>query len=125
MAVDGRRSTAWTEGVRGSGEGEWIMLTFPKPVEVHSVGLDVGFDTSADLFYKNNRIKRATLVFSNGERLELGFADRRGMQTIPLVRGPGANIETTFVKIVIEEAFPGWKYDDTCLAEVEVRGIMQ
>ena len=123
MAVDGRRSTAWTEGARGSGEGEWLMLTFPEPVEVQSVGLNVGFDRSADLFHKNNRIKRATLVFSNGERLELGFADRRGMQTIPLVRAPGPNIETTFIKIVIEEVFPGWKYDDTCLAEVEVWGV--
>ena len=125
MAVDGRRSSAWVEGMRGSGEGEWIMLTFPRPVEVHSVGLDVAFDSSADLFYKNNRIKRATLVFSNGEQLELGFADRQGMQTIPLVRAPGSSIETTFVKIVIEEVYPGWKYDDTCLAEVEVHGITQ
>ena len=123
MATDGRRSTAWTEGVRGSGAGEWIKLTFPQPVEVHSVGLNVGFDSSADLFYKNNRIKRATLVFSNGEQIELGFADRRGMQTIPLVRAPGPNIETTFITIVIEEVFPGWKYDDTCLSEVEVLGI--
>ena len=60
---------------------------------------------------------------STGERLELGFADRRGMQDIPLVRGADANIETTFVKIVIEEVYPGWKYDDTCVAEIQVTGI--
>jgi hypothetical protein len=123
MAVDGRRSTGWTEGVRGSGVGEWIKLTFSEPMEVHSVGLNVGYDSNSDIFYKNNRIKRATLVFSNGERLELGFADRRGMQTIPLDRGDDGNIETTFIKIVIEEVFPGLKYDDTCLAEVEVWGL--
>jgi hypothetical protein len=63
-----------------------------------------------------------TLVFSTGEQIELGFADRRGMQEIPLVRAPGSNIETTFVKVVIEDVFPGWKYDDTCLAEIKVRG---
>jgi len=122
MALDGRRSSAWVEGVRGSGVGEWIKLTFPEPIEVHSVGLDVGYDSRSDIFYKNNRIKRVTLVFSNGEQLQLGFADRRGMQTIPLVRAPGPNIETTFIKIVIEDVFPGWKYDDTCLAEVVVYG---
>jgi hypothetical protein len=122
MAVDGRRSTAWAEGVRGSGVGEWIKLTFREPIEVHSVGLDVGYDSRSDIFYKNNRIKRVTLVFSNGEQLQLGFADRRGMQTIPLVRAPGPNIETMFIKIVIEEVFPGWKYNDTCLAEVVVYG---
>jgi hypothetical protein len=123
MAVDGRASSAWVEGVRGSGVGEWIMLTFPGTVEIHSVSLDVGYDSSASLFSKNNRIKRATLVFSNGDTLELGFADRRGTQTIPLVRAPGPNIQTAFVKIVIEEVYPGWKYDDTCLAEVAVHGV--
>jgi hypothetical protein len=123
MAVDGRRTTAWVEGARGAGEGEWLMLSFPEPVEIHSVGLIVGYDSSADLFYKNNRIKRATLVFSNGEQVELGFADRRGMQTVPLVRGDDGTIETTSVKIVIEEVYRGWKYNDTCIAEVKIVAV--
>jgi len=122
MASDGRRETAWVEGVAGPGAGEWIMLTFPGMVEVHSISMDVGYDKSADIFAKNNRIKRVTLIFSGGEQIELGFADKRGMQTIPLVRAPGPNIQTTYVKVVIEEVFPGWKYDDTCLAEIEVWG---
>ena len=98
------------------------MLRFPGTIEVHSIGLDIGYDKNADIFAKNNRIKRVTLIFSSGEQIELGFADRRGMQTIPLVRAPGPNIETTYVRVVIEEVFPGWKYDDTCLAEIEVWG---
>jgi len=122
MAVDDRHKTGWAEGVPGPGVGEWIMLTFPGTIEVQSVGLDIGYDKNADIFFKNNRIKKATLVFSNGERVELGFADKRGMQTIPLVRAPGPNIETSFIKVIIEEVFPGWKYDDTCLAEIEVWG---
>ena len=101
------------------------MLAFPGTIEVHSVGLDVGYDKSADIFAKNNRIKRATLIFSNGDRVELGFADKRGMQRVPLVRGPGQNIQTPYVKVVVEEVFPGWKYDDTCLAEIEVWGRTQ
>jgi hypothetical protein len=73
------------EGVAGSGVGEWIELRFPGIVEVHSIAADIGYDTDADVFYKNNRVKRVTLIFSNGERMELGFADKRGMQEIPLV----------------------------------------
>jgi LysM repeat protein len=122
MATDGALGTAWTEGVAGSGVGQWIMLSFPGTIEVHSISMDVGYDENADIFYKNNRIKRATLIFSTGEQIELGFADRRGMQEIPLVRAPGPNIQTTYVKVVINEVFPGWKYDDTCLAEIEVWG---
>jgi murein DD-endopeptidase MepM/ murein hydrolase activator NlpD len=122
MATDGVLGTAWTEGVAGAGVGEWIELRFPETIEVYSIILDIGYDENADVFYKNNRIKRVTLVFSNGEQFELIFSDRRGMQEMPLVRAPGPNIETTSIKIVIEEVFPGWKYDDTCLAEIEVWG---
>jgi LysM repeat protein len=122
MATDGALGTAWVEGVAGSGIGEWIELRFPGTVEIHAIRLDIGYDKSADVFYKNNRIKRVTLVFSTGEQIELGFADKRGMQEISLARAPGPAIETTSVKVVIEEVFPGWKYDDTCLAEIEVLG---
>ena len=122
MATDGSLRTAWAEGVAGSGVGEWIELRFPGTIEVHSIGIDVGYDKNADVFYKNNRIKKVTLIFSSGEQVDLGFADKQGMQTVPLVRAPGPNIETTFIRVVIEEVFPGWKYNDTCLAEIEVWG---
>jgi hypothetical protein len=122
MATDGRLDSSWVEGVAGAGVGEWLLLTFPGEIEVHSISLDVGYDRDADIFFKNNRIKTVTLVFSNGESLQLGFADERGMQTVPLVRAPGPNIETTTVQVVIDEVFPGTKYDDTCLAEIEVWG---
>jgi hypothetical protein len=122
IATDGAIETAWVEGAAGSGLGEWVQLTFPGTIEVHSIGLDVGYDRDADIFAKNNRIKEVTLIFSNGEQVELGLADTRGMQTIPLVRAPGPNIETTFVKVVIDAVYPGSTYDDTCLAEIEVWG---
>ena len=61
--------------------------------------------------------------------LEAWFGDEKwkpkgdGLTIIgPLVRAPGPNIETTSVKVVIEEVFAGSTYDDTCLAEVEVWG---
>ena len=122
MATDGALGTAWAEGVAGSGVGEWIELRFPRTVEVHAIGIDVGYDKNADVFFKNNRIKRVTLVFSSGERIDLGFADKQGMQTVVLARAPGPSIQTTFVRVVIAEVFPGWKYNDTCLAEIEVWG---
>lgn len=121
-AIDGLPESSWVEGVAGSGAGEWIMLTFPEAIEVHSIGLDVGFDRDGDIFAKNNRVKRATFFFSTGEEITLDFADARGVQMVPLVRAPGPNIETTFVKMVIEDVYPGSKYDDTCLAEIQVWG---
>jgi len=122
MATDGALETAWVEGVVGPGTGEWIELSFPGTIEVHSIRVDVGYDHDAEIFGKNNRIKQVTLVFSSGDTVPLSFADKRGMQTMPLVRAPGPNIETTSVRVVIDEVFAGSTYDDTCLAEIEVWG---
>ena len=122
MAVDGLLETAWVEGVAGPGTGEWLMLTFPGTIEVHSVRLDAGYDRDADIFTRNNRIKRATFVFSSGEQVQLDLSDARGPQEIPPVRAPGPNIETTYVQVIIDEVYAGTHYDDTCLAEIEVWG---
>jgi hypothetical protein len=121
-AIDGLQDTAWVEGASGSGVGEWIMLTFPGPVKVWQINVDVGFDKNADLFAKNNRIKRATLVFSTAEHLTLDFEDAPGLQKFVLARAPGPGIETTYVRMIIDEVYPGTRYDDTCLAEIEVWG---
>ena len=122
-------STCWTEGVDGPGSGEWIVLTFPGTVEVTSIGVDIGYDRDdddtthrKDLFTRNNRVKRAIISFSGGESVQWTFADKRGVQTIPLDRTPGKPIQTTYVKLEIEEVYPGTHYDDTCIAEIEVWG---
>jgi hypothetical protein len=122
-AIDGQLDSPWVEGVAGPGFGEWIMLIFPGAVEVWAIGLDVGYDRNDDIFYANNRIKRATFIFSSGEQVALDFTDTRGVQMVHLARAPGPNIETTYVQVVIEEVYPGSRYDDTCLGEIEVWGI--
>lgn len=122
-AVDGSLETAWVEGVPGLGVGEWIQLTFPGTIELHALGFDAGFDRNADLFAKNNRIKRVTVVFSDGEETTLDFEDARGVQESAMARAPGSNVETTFIKVIIDDVYPGTEYYDTCLAEIEVWGV--
>jgi hypothetical protein len=123
MAIDGAPESSWVEGVAGSGIGEWFELTFPGVVEVLQIGLDVGYDRDDAVFYANNRIKRATFIFSSGEQVALDFTDTRGMQMVSLDRAPGQNIQTSSIRVVIEEVYRGSRHDDTCLAEIEVWGI--
>jgi hypothetical protein len=116
-ATDGMKSTAWVEGVPGPGIGEWIELAFPQETEIWEVGLDVGFDESESLFYANNRVRKARLHFSDDSPLEVTAQDIRGIQyfRIPFVR-------TTFARLEILDVYPGTRWDDTCLAEIVVRG---
>jgi hypothetical protein len=124
-AVDGAKETSWVEGTSGPGLAEWIELSFPGPIEVHTLAIDVGFDASEDLFEKNNRVRRATLLFSSGERKTLAFDDVRGFQEFALNDDdPGRIIESTSVRVIIDEVYPGTKYDDTCLAEIQVWGVV-
>jgi len=123
-ALDGARETSWVEGSSGPGVGEWIELSFPSAIELHMLTLDVGFDASADLFEKNNRFKQATVLFSTGEQTNIAFDDARGLQEFAMVRSRGPNIETTSVRVIIDEVHPGSKYDDTCLAEIQVWGVV-
>ncbi len=127
-AIDGLLESAWAEEGHlghepwpsGPGIGEWIILVFPEEIVVHRIGVDVGFDRDADVFAKNNRLKRATIMFSKGEFVELTFSDTRGVQMrdVPPVR-------TTYVRLVINEVYPGSEYDDTCMSEIEVWATTQ
>ena len=121
-AVDGRLDTPWVEGASGAGRGAWLMLSFKRAVEVTAVTIDPGYDRSSHLFYANNRLKRAVLVFSSGERVPIDLADRPGLQTISLGRAPAGPIASTFVKLVIEDVYQGRLYDDTCVGEIQVWG---
>jgi len=124
-AIDGSLETTWAEAGRlghepepsGPGIGEWIMLVFPEAIEVHRIGVDVGFDESASYFAKNNRLKRATLRFSKGDFVELSFDDVRGVQMTDI-----PPVKTTYVRLVIDDVYPGSRYDDTCVSEIEVWG---
>jgi hypothetical protein len=121
-AIDGLLSTPWVEAASGPGVGEWIMLTFPSTIEVHRIGLDVGYDRdegdtfrNENLFSSNNRVKRATVKFSSGKEIQLSFADERGVQMRDI-----DPVDTTYVQVVIDEVYPGAKWDDTCVAQMEV-----
>ncbi len=121
-SIDTVLETSWVEGSAGSGVGEWIMLTFPGRFTIERISMSVGFDRDDDIFFANNRVKRATLSFSNGDDVTLDFADARGMQSKPIPRVRGKAVETSFVKITIDEIYPGARYNDTCVAEIEVWG---
>lgn len=131
-AIDGSPGTPWCEGARGGGIGEWIELTFPGPVEVIEIGVNVGYDRAADdadrperLFTDNHRLKQASFVFSEHQQAMILFEDVRGVQKISLADAPGGPIVTTTIRLIIDDIYHGARFDDTCIAEIEVWGHAQ
>lgn len=109
--MDGDASTAWCEGVKGNGIGEWIKIDFGSMQELKGFELINGLAKSSKAFQANNRVKRMKLEFSNGQTMMIDndfisneFLDKP--------------IHTSFVKITIETVERGTKYHDTCMSEI-------
>ncbi|HOP65041.1 MAG TPA: discoidin domain-containing protein [Spirochaetota bacterium] len=67
-AFDKNSETAWCEGKKDSGVGEYIILE-TKPVKIHGVAILNGFGKFRHLYYQNNRVKkfRLTLYPESGQ----------------------------------------------------------
>lgn len=113
---DERAETAWVEGANGPGIGEWLAFTF-KPQTVQYLEIFPGYGKSKDLFFANHRLKRATLIFSDGTRVSVQLFDEMRMQTVALL----TPVRASSLRLIIEEVFPGSQYDDTAIAEISWR----
>src|SRR5262249_32901030 len=113
---DDRVDTAWVAGAGNSGIGEWIAFTF-QPQTIQYVEIYPGYGKSSELFFANNRLKRVTLIFSDGTRASAQFFDQMRMQTVALQKA----VRCSSLRLIIEEVYPGTKYEDTAISEINWR----
>ena len=113
--LDGDFSTVWSEGVSGYGNGEWIILDFDNIYTVKKIKIVNGLVNKKNGYYNNNRPKSLTLQFSDGSSQKINLEDNNtGYQVVNINA-----VETSYVKFVIDY---GTKYDDTCIADIEILG---
>jgi hypothetical protein len=111
-AIDGKRSTAWIEGVEGPGTGEWIRFDFDREIVIHRILIQPGYFKSPQIWAGNNRLAVVTAQFSDGSSRELTFTDSMTSQKVDV----GA-IRTRWVRFVIKSVYYGAD-PDTALSEV-------
>ena len=117
QSLDNDYSTAWVEGVSGNGEGEWISYNLEKESVVQVIAILNGLASNEDLYYANNRAKEVEITFSSGETITMLLSDdNMELQAICLPE----EIKTDSIDIRIISTYPGSKYDDTCISEVEI-----
>ena len=116
--LDGDFSTVWSEGVSGYGNGEWIILDFDNIYTVKKIKIVNGLVNKNNGYYNNNRPKSLTLQFSDGSSQNINLEDDNiGYQVVNINK-----VETSYVKFVINSVYYGTKYDDTCIADIEILG---
>ena len=119
QVLDGYKSTVWAEGVEGPGCGESITLYLDSVHTVKQLKIVNGLINSSDGYYKNNRVASMIISFSDGTSQIANLSDdNTGYQVINLSQ----IVETSSITLTIDSVYSGYKYDDTCIAEVVVLG---
>jgi hypothetical protein len=111
-AIDGKRSTAWLEGVDGPGLGEWIRFDFDREINLHRILIQPGYFKSPQIWAENNRLESVTAYFSDGSSRELTFANRMDSQKVDV-----GSVKTRWVRFVIKSVYYGTD-PDTAISEI-------
>lgn len=112
--VDGSLSTAWVEGIDGSGVGESISFTFDQTYLVSGMHINAGYQKSEELYWMNARPASLTLTFSDGTQQTVLLRDVNAGQDITF----DAPVETQSIRLTIASLYEGTTYADTVISEV-------
>lgn len=115
--IDGSYRTAWVENAAGDGIGEWIKLDFDRTYAINGIEISNGYKKSAELYEKNSRLSRVRLHFSDGSYQDYDLDDTfEGAQRLTFPKP----VTTNSITLEILSVYPGSKYQDTCITELQV-----
>jgi len=111
-AIDGKRSSAWIEGVDGPGIGEWIRFDFDREINLHRILFQPGYFKSPAIWAQNNRLATLTAQFSDGSSRQLTFDNRMDSQKVDI-----GSVKTRWVRLTIDSVYSGTD-PDTAVSEI-------
>ncbi len=113
---DKKPQTAWVEGEKGHGLGEWIEFSFFKEQIINGIKIINGYAKNQKTYYNNNRLKKIKISFNDGTLINAELADNQlKPQIIKLAKSKIINR----IRFLIVEIYPGAKDDDTCISEID------
>lgn len=131
--------TAWVEGAKGYGIGEYVSVHFPANFAAATDGYIVnGYNKNERTWRNNSRVKTMNLYIDDKFVATLNLKDTRQLQhftlpdTIPNMRDTTAfstfksengELKVSTLKFLITDVYKGDKYDDTAISELYFDGI--
>ena len=113
--IDNNPATAWVEGEKGNGIGEWIDFAFFNPINLNTIRIINGYAKSDALYAANNRVKKLKIDFDDGTLLVAELKD--GTMEPQLIQISNQKVVER-VRLTILEVYPGSQYHDTCISEI-------
>ena len=128
--------TAWVEGVKGYGIGEFVEFTFDyNAPRATSVTISNGYNKNATTWKNNSRVKALNIYEDDKLLMTVNLADTRNLQSfelphpIPNRKGESGmsqrdkNKPSVRLRMMINEVYKGDKYDDTAISEITFDGM--
>ena len=128
-AHDFSHESVWAEGAEGQGIGEWLEYEFAGACpRVTGVKILPGHVKTKTAWEANSRPKYLKMYYLGKPVCILDLQDVRGMQYFDLEKfGPfgyhDADKPTWRLRFEIVDVYPGTKYQDTVISELEFDGI--
>ena len=118
--LDGDSATAWVEGAKGTGAGQWVKLEFDSTVPLARIEIANGYQADDTHFKSFVRVKSLEIDYSDGTRQVAQLQDAQGLQVIQ----PAVS-ETLWIKLVILSVYPTYQWPEAALSEVRVYETVQ
>ena len=78
--------------------------------------INAGYQKNTEVYDNNSRPKELIVTFSDGQSFMVELDDYYGAQKVVL----DSSIETTSVTFTINDVYPGGKYEDTVISEIQL-----
>lgn len=123
-AFDGRSDSVWCPAAKKppeSGKGEWLEATFAKPQKVRQIRVVPGYDATSekygDLFVANAHVKTLRIDVDGGKSITKEIGEGERVVTIDALDGEVAKLRFT-----VDDVWPGKKWQDLSISEIEIIG---
>lgn len=113
---DLNHETAWVEGVKGNGVGQWIEYRDVSGCSISSIKILNGYVKSDKAWNENARVKRLKVYCNGKPKCILELQNSRSLQLFEIDGGLGYDVHT--IRFEILDVYPGSKYQDTAISEI-------
>lgn len=113
--LDNDLTTAWIEGVEGTGLGEWVEFEFGSPVVLARIDILNGHQKDNARFKGGIRIRALAIEYSDGGTQLVELLDTRDIQSINTLRA-----EIEWIRLTVVSVYPDFVWEDAALSEVRM-----
>jgi hypothetical protein len=125
MAHDFSFRTAWVEGVKGYGIGEYVEYYFRNQApRITEIKIFNGYVKSEKAWIENSRVSKLKLSVNGKDLVLLNLEDIQAQQNFKIdPMGKRADGKDLIIRFTIADIYKGSKFDDTAITEIYFDGI--